>query len=144
MGKNKANTQQGFTLIELMVVVAIIGILASIAIPEYIKYQANAKVSAGLTEITTAKSLIETVALSGNDYSPTDILSEHCSLAIDVVADGTSTATCTFANPNKYTKGESITNTRDANGVWTCTSSIKNNSTSAFLIPYGCDGTASS
>ena len=58
--------QKGFTLIELMIVVAIIGILAAIAIPAYQDYTIRAQVSEGLTLAAGAKSAVaEVFATSG-------------------------------------------------------------------------------
>ena len=53
------NTQQGFTLIELMIVVAIIGILASIAVPSYQTYVKKAKFSEVVMATSTTKMAVE-------------------------------------------------------------------------------------
>ena len=54
------NAQKGFTLIELMIVVAIIGILAAIAIPAYQNYIARSQVSEAMTLATGLKTSIQT------------------------------------------------------------------------------------
>ena len=65
----KRSIQKGFTLIELMIVVAIIGILAAVALPAYQDYTVRAKVSEGLSLAASAKTSVAENAANGAPYA---------------------------------------------------------------------------
>ena len=64
------NVQKGFTLIELMIVVAIIGILAAVALPAYQDYTARAKMSEVVLALTTCKNSVTEAAQTGLQTAP--------------------------------------------------------------------------
>ena len=63
---------KAFTLIELLIVVAIIGILAAIAIPNFLEAQVRAKISAARSDLRTIAGALEQYAVDATDYPPND------------------------------------------------------------------------
>jgi len=123
------SVQKGFTLIELMIVVAIIGILAAIAIPAYQDYTVRSQVTEGLNLASDLKAAVaETYAQTGS--WPTD----NNSVGIDKVKSGkyvtavdivTGTINITYggqANANITNKKLSLRPTTSPNGdvIWNC------------------------
>lgn len=110
----KKNMQGGFTLIELMIVVAIIAILAAIALPMYQNYVAKAKATAALADLSSHKTQFElevsegrtpTAASVGFHTSSAGAASTGNCSTIAVAATG---MTCTINNPGKLGAGATI------------------------------------
>jgi general secretion pathway protein G len=83
---------EGFTLIELMIVVAIIGTLATIAVPSYISYKEKARIAAAIAEIRIMEKQIQNYLVDHHDY-PENLADLGKRISIDP-----------WGNPYKYLK----------------------------------------
>ncbi|MGB7606076.1 MAG: prepilin-type N-terminal cleavage/methylation domain-containing protein [Lutisporaceae bacterium] len=107
---NRINNRKGFTLIELVIVIAIIGILAAVAIPRFMDVQTDAKAKADLATIQTINNAIEFYCAKENEDS---FVGATDGAATPItIADGTTVANVILVlQANDYLKSGTSLNT---------------------------------
>lgn len=130
MQNNTARRAKGFTLIELMIVVAVIGVLATIAIPQYQNYVKKSEASSGLATLRSLVTNIDTYYAENGSFTTnvSDLGAASNMNKLGTInltaASGASAATATFTfdgTDATLTSSDVITLSKNnSSGLWSC------------------------
>lgn len=154
--------QQGFTLIELMIVVAIIGILAAVAIPQYQTYIAKSQVARVMSETGALRTAIEACLLDGRTsiatttpppanscdlgWTTSNLIGQggtsiQTGLTVTLNTNSSAVINAQFGNSAAAAiKGKTLTWNRTNLGVWTCSTDVGD--INPAYVPAGCAGSS--
>ena len=157
--------QKGFTWIELMIVIAIIGILAAIALPLYQDYVSKSQVTRAYGEVSSVKTAIEAALNEGREpvlaataaagaaivppqewvgmlTNPTSNILDQATISTGWgAANGAGNITVRLGeNANTSIRGATVQLARTAGGEWTCTVTGTGAGWKTKFIPSGCTG----
>ena len=159
----KATLQKGFTLIELMIVVAIIGILAAVALPAYQDYTVRARVSEVILAASSCRTAITDTVQNAPDDDVSAALADSCEIqatkfvkananaadengVITVVANeanlkGDTSATANTIELKPYVDGNALVGATDGGKTiteWKCGPAANNNPMPIKYLPGSC------
>ncbi len=141
------HAQKGFTLIELMIVVAIIGILAAIAIPQYQDYIARSQMNRVYGELSALKTAAEDNLMRGNaaslttasslGFTASSLLKAAPTVSFSTTDGSGSVVGELGGDASTAVAGTKVNIIRSKEGSWSCSVQLGSN-TDAKFIPTGC------
>lgn len=110
---------------ELMIVMGVIGLLATISLVSYSNYQAKAKVTAAMAEISAGKATFDELLNGGGSVSLVSDIGLRAATTNCNIAVTSSTISCSLVNAPSQVNGRVITWTRDSvTAQWSCSTNI--------------------